>query len=77
MFPLNQNNLSLKKKNQHFCFSQSAGIMNKVKIALLITLWILFTAMLMLKDEKVLTNHQMTIAANSKTSGPFPVFRSI
>lgn len=47
--------------------------MNKVKIALLITLWILFTAMLMLKDEKVLTNHQVTIAANSKTSGPFPV----
>ncbi|XP_031624628.1 P protein-like isoform X2 [Contarinia nasturtii] len=36
-------------------------ILNGIKIALLVAVWILFTGILMSKDEKVLTHHQLAV----------------
>lgn len=43
-------------------------MLNKTKIAFLIVVWILFTGILMLKDEKILKYHQLAIPINENKS---------
>ncbi|XP_055303066.1 P protein isoform X2 [Sitodiplosis mosellana] len=43
-------------------------ILNSIKIALLVAVWILFTGILMSKDEKVLTHHQLAVPIRQNKS---------
>lgn len=47
---------------------QSKKLLNNIKIALLVAVWILFTGILMLQNEKVLENHQLVIPISGTKS---------
>lgn len=50
---------------------QPNTVINKIKIAIFVVIWILFTGIFMLKDEKVLEYHPLSVSINeSKCKKP-------
>lgn len=52
----------------YLTFQTSQKILNSIKIALLVAVWILFTGILMSKDEKVLSHHQLAVPVRQNKS---------